>query len=84
MRGLGRIGVVAINTGNSAEQGQARTPGVFDQTFLTGVPDVTEVLLLRHGQQDIDFSAATVGDWIDPPLSEQGRCRRGCSARRCP
>jgi broad specificity phosphatase PhoE len=68
-----RIGVVAINTRASPEQGQARTPGVFDQTFLTGVPDVTEVLLIRHGQQDVDLSAATVGDWVDPPLSEQGQ-----------
>jgi probable phosphoglycerate mutase len=55
------------------EERQARPPGVFDQTFLTGVEGVTEVLLIRHGQQEIDVHAATVGEWIDPPLSEQGR-----------
>jgi 2,3-bisphosphoglycerate-dependent phosphoglycerate mutase len=31
------------------------------------------VLLIRHGQQDVDLTAATVGEWVDPPLSEQGR-----------
>jgi broad specificity phosphatase PhoE len=49
-----------------------RTPGVFDEAFLTDVPDVTEVLLIRHGQQQIDVENATTGDWIDPPLSERG------------
>lgn len=52
---------------------QVRPPSVFDQTFLTGVSGVTEVLLIRHGQQKIDVDAAKIGDWIDPPLSEQGR-----------
>jgi broad specificity phosphatase PhoE len=53
-----------------------RTPGVFDETFLTDVPDVTEVLLIRHGQQYIpDLENATTGDWIDPPLSEHGRAQ---------
>jgi broad specificity phosphatase PhoE len=64
---------MAINVGPEPEEQQARPPGVFDQAFLTGVPDVTEVLLIRHGQQEIDVHAATVGDWIDPPLSEQGQ-----------
>ncbi|HEV8574726.1 MAG TPA: histidine phosphatase family protein [Dehalococcoidia bacterium] len=64
---------MAINSGQPTEERQARPPGVFDQAFLTGVPDVTEVLLVRHGQQEIDVHGATVGDWIDPPLSEQGR-----------
>ena len=64
---------MAINTPVEQEEQQARPPGVFDQAFLTGVPNVTEVLLIRHGQQDVDLRAATVGEWIDPPLSEQGR-----------
>jgi broad specificity phosphatase PhoE len=65
---------VAVNAGPPPEGQQTPRPvGVFDQAFLTGVPDVTEVLLIRHGQQEIDVHAATVGDWIDPPLSEQGR-----------
>lgn len=50
---------------------QSRPPAVFDQAFLTGVPDVTEVLLIRHGQQEVDLGAP-VGELIDPPLSEQG------------
>jgi broad specificity phosphatase PhoE len=52
-----------------------RTPGVFDEAFLTDVPDVTEVLLIRHGQQKIDVDNATTGDWIDPPLSDHGRAQ---------
>ena len=64
---------MAINSEPPTEEHQARSPGVFDQAFLTGVEDVTEILLVRHGQQDVDLRAATVGDWIDPPLSEQGR-----------
>ncbi|TMB64168.1 MAG: histidine phosphatase family protein [Chloroflexi bacterium] len=54
-------------------EGKGRPPSVFDQTFLTGVSGVTEVLLIRHGQQKIDVDAAKIGDWVDPPLSEQGR-----------
>jgi broad specificity phosphatase PhoE len=50
---------------------QPPPPSVFDQAFLTGVPDVTEVLLIRHAQQQIDPSAVT-GDLVDPPLSEHG------------
>jgi len=49
----------------------AQSPGVFDQAFLTGVDGVTEVLLIRHGQQDIDFNGP-VGEVMDPPLSETG------------
>jgi len=52
--------------------GQGRPPGVFDQAFLTGVSGVTEVLLIRHGQQVFD-PQSVIGDQIDPPLSEQGR-----------
>lgn len=49
----------------------ARTFGAFDLAFLTGVPDVTELYLVRHAQQEIDF-AGPVGEMVDPPLSEQG------------
>jgi broad specificity phosphatase PhoE len=52
-----------------------RTPGVFDEAFLTDAPEVTEVLLIRHGQQHIDPDSATTGDWIDPPLSEHGHAQ---------
>ena len=65
---------MAQEQNSEQEERQAPRPvGVFDQTFLTGVEGVTEILLVRHGQQEIDVHAATVGDWIDPPLSEQGR-----------
>jgi broad specificity phosphatase PhoE len=49
-----------------------RTPGVFDEAFLTDIENVTEVLLIRHGQQDVN-EQSTTGDWIDPPLSDHGR-----------
>jgi broad specificity phosphatase PhoE len=49
----------------------ARLPGVFDVTFLTDVPDVTEVILVRHGQPHVNFEGA-IGDTIDPPLSDHG------------
>jgi broad specificity phosphatase PhoE len=52
----------------------ARQPGVFDQAFLTGVDGVTELLLIRHGQQDINLQG-TAGELIDPPLSQQGRAQ---------
>ncbi|MEX2246676.1 MAG: histidine phosphatase family protein [Dehalococcoidia bacterium] len=49
-----------------------RTPGVFEHAFLASIPDVTELLLVRHGQQDVDRDGP-VGDWVDPPLSDLGR-----------
>jgi broad specificity phosphatase PhoE len=55
------------------EERMPRRPAIFDQAFLIGVEDVTELLLIRHAQQHVDTDAATVGDWIDPPLSEHGR-----------
>lgn len=51
---------------------KGRAPTVFDQAFLTGVDDATEVLLIRHAQQEFDTNGP-VGDLFDPPLSEQGR-----------
>jgi probable phosphoglycerate mutase len=64
---------MAENSEEQAREGKGRPPSVFDQTFLTGVSGVTEVLLIRHGQQKIDVEAAKIGDWVDPPLSDQGR-----------
>ena len=56
-----------------AEDGrEQRIPGVFDQAFLTGVDGVTEVIMVRHAQPDINFEGI-VGDLIDPPLTEYGR-----------
>lgn len=51
-----------------------RTPSIFDRVYLTGVPDVTTLLLVRHGQQAFpDPAESTPRDWIDPPLSPLGR-----------
>jgi broad specificity phosphatase PhoE len=56
-----------------AQEGrQARIPGVFDQAFLTDIEGVTEVIMVRHAQPDINFEGL-VGDTIDPPLTEHGR-----------
>jgi broad specificity phosphatase PhoE len=49
-----------------------RSPSVFDRAFLTGADNVTEVILVRHGQQRIEREATT-GELIDPPLTEQGK-----------
>lgn len=51
----------------------AHPPQAFDLAFLTDtdLPGALEVLLIRHGQQEVD----TTGPWgttIDPPLSERG------------
>jgi 2,3-bisphosphoglycerate-dependent phosphoglycerate mutase len=45
-----------------------------DQAFLTNEPGITELIIVRHGQQDIDYAnAPRVVDMIDPPLSALGR-----------
>jgi probable phosphoglycerate mutase len=45
-----------------------------DRAFLTYEEDATELILVRHGQQEFpDPARARVGDWVDPPLSELGR-----------
>src|SRR5712691_1617606 len=51
---------------------RARPPGVFDEAFLTDVPDVTELLLIRHARQEWN-PEGTAGEMMDPPLSEHGR-----------
>lgn len=50
---------------------QQRIPGPFDLAFLSGREDVTELLLVRHGQQDIRENMS-VGEFTDPPLSALG------------
>ena len=55
-------------------EGQARTPMVFDRTFLTDVEGVTELIFVRHGEQHIpDPRQGPVGDTFDPPLTERGQ-----------
>lgn len=48
-----------------------RVPGSFDIAFLSNAEDVTELILVRHGQQDYD-AGGPVGDSFDPPLSALG------------
>ena len=49
-----------------------RQPGIFDLAFLTGIPGVTELYLVRHAQQEVD-PTGPVGALVDPALSERGR-----------
>ena len=47
---------------------------VFDRAFLTGVEGVTQLILVRHGEQFIaDLRTGPVGETVDPPLSERGQ-----------
>jgi probable phosphoglycerate mutase len=44
-----------------------------DRTFLTNLPDVTTVILVRHGKQHFpQRDNPAPADWIDPQLSETG------------
>jgi broad specificity phosphatase PhoE len=57
----------------SAQQ-PVRTLGAFDVAFLTGVDDVTELILVRHGQQAFpDLRTGPIGSIVDPPLSDVGQ-----------
>jgi probable phosphoglycerate mutase len=52
---------------------RARQPQIFDRAFLTDMEEVTQVILIRHGEQYVpDYRAGPVGDTFDPPLSERG------------
>lgn len=57
-----------------------RQPGAFDLAFLTGIPGVSELYLVRHAQQQIDF-AGPVGEMVDPPLSEKGLAQAAAAGR---
>src|SRR5438132_1352767 len=49
-----------------------RVPGVFDIAFLSNMDNITELLLIRHGQQEYDMNGP-VSELMDPPLSALGR-----------
>ncbi|MBI5290140.1 MAG: histidine phosphatase family protein [Chloroflexi bacterium] len=53
------------------EAARQRVPGAFDIAFLSGREDVTELLIIRHGQQSLTDSMS-VGELNDPPLSQLG------------
>jgi 2,3-bisphosphoglycerate-dependent phosphoglycerate mutase len=50
----------------------ARPMSGYDAAFLTNTPGVTELYLVRHGEQEIDH-LSTAADLVDPPLSNRGR-----------
>jgi broad specificity phosphatase PhoE len=52
----------------AAEQ---RIPGAFDIAFLSYEENITELLLVRHGQQNYNVNGP-MQELIDPPLSELG------------
>lgn len=49
-----------------------RIPGAFDLAFLSNTEDITELILVRHGQQDFD-PGGPVSQLLDPPLSQLGQ-----------
>lgn len=57
---------------------QPRSP--LDRAFLSDRPQgTTELVLVRHGQQDFpDPTTASIGDWVDPPLSDTGERQALC------
>jgi 2,3-bisphosphoglycerate-dependent phosphoglycerate mutase len=73
------IGTMRDRLARFADMSQPSLPPLFDTIFLNDIEGVGELILVRHGQQDIaDRSVASVHDLIDPPLSakgfEQARC----------
>jgi len=70
------------DSGSDSEDPAPRVVTPIDRAFLTHEVDATELILVRHGQQDFpDPATAKVGDWIDPPLSELGRRQAQAVAR---
>jgi broad specificity phosphatase PhoE len=62
----------------------ART-SIFDYSayaFLTGGQVVTELLLVRHGQQQPGVPGCAFGDLVDPPLSSAGERQADALGRR--
>ena len=57
---------------NSAKAQSGPQPSVFDEAFLTGAEDVTEVLLIRHGQQRVNREGSR-DEQRDPPLTDHGQ-----------
>jgi probable phosphoglycerate mutase len=70
-------GAAAAITANVPATGEAPSPlpsaSPLDRTFLTNQPDVTTLILIRHGKQFFAVgSNPTPVDWVDPPLSGTG------------
>ncbi|MEM7324042.1 MAG: histidine phosphatase family protein, partial [Actinomycetota bacterium] len=59
-----------------------RTASPMDRAFLTDDPEAGRLILVRHGQQQWpDPETATVGDWVDPPLSDLGEQQAAAVAK---
>lgn len=56
------------------ENSEPTPPSPIDRAFLSNDAEAGQLILVRHGQQQWpDQETSTVGDWVDPPLSELGR-----------
>jgi 2,3-bisphosphoglycerate-dependent phosphoglycerate mutase len=65
---------VTDNPATDAAVPRPKLASPLDQAFLTNEPGITELVIVRHGQQDIDYAnVPRVQDMIDPPLSAVGR-----------
>lgn len=52
------------------------SPSALDGAFLSNATDATELVLVRHGQQEVpDFGAGPIGAHTDPPLSAVGQAQ---------
>lgn len=71
-------------TESTATSDAPATPfvSVFDIAFLTNTDTVTELILVRHGEQEADRVGGKVGSLIDPPLSERGQVQAELVGRR--
>lgn len=59
-----------------------RPTSPMDRAFLTDDPEAGQLILVRHGQQQWpDHETATVGDWVDPPLSDLGQQQAAAVAK---
>ena len=69
------------NTDSTSDQSLAsgapsRLAPVFDTAFLTTGEGITEVILVRHGEQEIAGGGrGAIGEMHDPPLSQRGRAQ---------
>ncbi len=61
---------------------KAPEPTPIDRVFLSKDQDAGRLILVRHGQQQWpDPETSTIGDWVDPPLSDLGRNQAECVGR---
>ena len=57
-------------------------PRPIDRAFLTDAPGAGQLIMVRHGQQQWpDPETATIGEWVDPPLSDLGQQQADAVAR---